>query len=328
MARATPAAPPFFCSHANTLRPQLRLRLRRMPALLAARAFTRSCCHSSHHAASAAQRPAPTLARCCHLSQRLMGLHVRTACLLGLRSTCACSLAPLPYPRRLSVSALQSSRPASPVPPPPPAWLAPARLHTSSRQSLLPSRASTPVAARLAPAPLLPCTPAAASRPRSRCSRACSRSARLRHRQPAPPTHLLRRAEPSLAARLGPLARAPSRRLPARCPSAGLRSRAEPRLRSLQTRVRCAAPAPSRPPRACCRSRQPPHKPELLARVGPPAHRQPPAEPTPAFSKQRKGGREGIREREVSLPVKERGNQVEEEQREKKEEWISPRTYA
>jgi hypothetical protein len=62
--------------------------------------------------------------------------------------------------------------------------------------------------------------------------------------------------------------------------------------------------------------------------VGPPAHRQPPAEPTPAFSKQRKGGREGIREREVSLPVKERGNQVEEEQREKKEEWISPRTYA
>jgi hypothetical protein len=62
--------------------------------------------------------------------------------------------------------------------------------------------------------------------------------------------------------------------------------------------------------------------------VGPPARCQPPAEPTPACSKEREGGREGIREREVSLPVIERGNQVEEEQREKKEEWFSPRTYA
>jgi hypothetical protein len=129
--------PPFFCSHAATLRPQLRPRLRRVPALLAACAFTRSCCHSSRHTASAAQRPAPTLARCCRLSQHLMGLHVRAAshsraCLLGLRSTCARSLAPLPHPRRLSVSALQLSRPASLVPPPP-AWLAPARLHTCSR---------------------------------------------------------------------------------------------------------------------------------------------------------------------------------------------------
>jgi hypothetical protein len=32
--------PPFFCSQAATLRPQLHLRLRRVPALLAARAFT------------------------------------------------------------------------------------------------------------------------------------------------------------------------------------------------------------------------------------------------------------------------------------------------
>jgi hypothetical protein len=32
--------PPLFCSHAATLRPQLRLRLRRVPVLLAARTFT------------------------------------------------------------------------------------------------------------------------------------------------------------------------------------------------------------------------------------------------------------------------------------------------
>jgi hypothetical protein len=83
-------------------------------------AFARSCYHSSRHAASAALRLAPALARCCRLSQRLMGLRARAAshsraCLLGLHSTCARSLAPLLLPRRLPVFALQSRRPASPV---------------------------------------------------------------------------------------------------------------------------------------------------------------------------------------------------------------------
>jgi hypothetical protein len=40
------------------------------------------------------------------------------------------------------------------------------------------------------------------------------------------------------------------------------------------------------------------------------------AGPTPACSKQREGGREGIREREMSLPVEGGRNQIEEEQRE------------
>jgi hypothetical protein len=48
----------------------------------------------------------------------------------------------------------------------------------------------------------------------------------------------------------------------------------------------------------------------------------------PACSKQRERGREGIREREKGLPVKEKGNRVEDEQREEKEEWFSPRAYA
>jgi hypothetical protein len=78
-------------------------------------AFARSCCHSSRHTASAALRLVPALACYCRLSQRLMGLHVCTAnhsraCLLGLHSTCARSLAPLPHPRWLPVSAPQPSR--------------------------------------------------------------------------------------------------------------------------------------------------------------------------------------------------------------------------
>jgi hypothetical protein len=108
------AAPPRACAtHSSAYRARPRYYSGRP-------AFARSCCHSSRHAASAALRLAPALARCCRLSQRLMGLRARAAshsrvCLLGLRSTCACLLAPLPHPRRLPVFALQSRRPASPV---------------------------------------------------------------------------------------------------------------------------------------------------------------------------------------------------------------------
>jgi hypothetical protein len=211
--------PPFFCSHAATLRPQLRLRLCRVPALLAAHAFTLLRRHQPRLPALLLHRARAACTRSCARRRTLSLLLGRPCATMPplLASAGARIPAPVasfagPKPRPLPASAL-TSRP---------------------RASLHQRAAPKPAPAAPSPAPCVrapaepPCIAGATPGPPALCS-ACTRCAW---------------AARTCASR----ARARPSRL------ACLRARAEPRLRSPAPHAppfACATLLQHRPPGSC-----------------------------------------------------------------------------
>jgi hypothetical protein len=146
--------PPFFCSHTATLRLQLRLRLRRVPALLAARAFTLLRRHQP-------RLPALLLHRARAAPPARLG-HSARHCSLRTRS----SALALAYPLllcRLPVAQRSRATQAAPTPAEPLARAPPTAPPAPSAPASRPACASSPGrlcllrAARPPRAPLLHC---------------------------------------------------------------------------------------------------------------------------------------------------------------------------